>query len=259
MSGSFISDLSHDPFGGRIVYLIYGAWKIGKTDLLLRMLKAHADEGVILISADKGDTKVRLDSAPYQGRLLIARPTSLHEYRVATAEATKLVAKSKRPAGALWCVLDTVTAMQNQLLAEARKLSVSSAKSGKGRIEEGDEYLRDMTTQVDYNVNLGHMAEITNALMRLPCNIVFLALERKDGPQDGPKTANPSLSGQSRDKVAGDADVIARMVKEDGGERKLLVAPGSGWNAGDRTGKLAAEEPADLWAMHQKIVAKAKP
>ena len=258
MSGSFISDLSHDPFGGRIVYLIFGKPKLGKTSLLLRMLKEHQDQTALLISADKGDTQVRLDPGSYQGRLAISRPTTLREWRVCIHEATTRIenAVKKRPPGTVWCVLDTTTHMQVQLLTESRKLSVMTAKSGKGRIEDGDEYTRDLITQVDYNVNLGHMAEITNSLMRLPCNLVFFALERTDTDAFERKTSVPSLSGQSRDKVMGDADVIARLVKDDGEARRLLVAPGSGWTAGDRTGRLAAEEPADLWAMHQKILAK---
>ena len=254
----FITNHEQDPHRGRLTYLIYGWWKTGKTSLLLRMLKEHSDQVVYLLSADKGDKQVSLTPRAFP-TLAIARPTTLGEWRADVKEVAdrvdRLISQKKRKAHNIWVAVDTISHCQVQLLAESRKLAVSVARSGKGRIESDDEYVRDALTQVDYNVNLGHMAEITNALGRLPCNVVYIALERREKSDEGanPKGfATPSLSGQALDKIAGDADVVARLVADDAGKRTLHIAPGSMWTAGDRTGRLSATEPADIWALHQK-------
>lgn len=255
MAPMFVSDLSKDPFGGKIVFVIYSEPKIGKTELLLDMLRKHEDQRLYLISADKGDTRVRLDHAPYQGRMAVARPTTLREWRQTMVEVQSLVKSSfakGRKASDMWVCIDTVTSMQLQLLAEARKLDVAVGRSGKRGIQDGDEFSRDLLTQVDYNVNLGHMVEVTNELLSLPANIVMMALEKKG--QDG-RPACPALSGQSKDKIVGDADIIARLVIGEGGKRVLQCQPGDDFTAGDRTGKLAPVERADLYALRQKIFA----
>lgn len=246
--GMFQTDLSADPFVRRLVWLIYGVPKVGKTSLILDMIEKTKDIAYV-ISADKGTKRAGMDPQKYKGRLAIAYPGSLREYRDSINEMEsriKAVTQKVSPER-VWAVIDTINAMQIQLLAEGRKLSVTSAKSGRGRIEDADEYVRDAVTQVDYNVNLGLMAELTNAVMRLPCNVVFIALEKQED-RDGSKTAIPALSGQSKEKVTGDADVIARMTIVDG-KRKLCIQPGAGWYAGDRTGIYQAEEEPDLHAL----------
>lgn len=255
--GMFVTDLSKDPFGGKINFCIYSAEKIGKTTMVFKMLKEHPEARVYLISADNGDTAARLDPAPYQGRLAIARPKTLKEWRDTLKELKVKVQSSIAKgtiAGNVWAVVDHVTSMQGELLSESRKLAVSVGKSGKGNIAEaGDEYSRDMLTQVDYNVNLGHMTEITNELLSLPCNVLMLGLEKK-GFDGGPYSIN--LSGQGKAKVLGDADVIARLVVGDKDSRVLICHPTDDTQAGDRTGKLAKFEPPDLWALRQKIFNK---
>lgn len=250
--GMFVTDLSKDPFGGKISFCIYGAEKLGKTTLILKMLKDHPETRVYLVSADNGDTAARLDPAPYQGRLAIARPRSLKMWRDTMKELDAKVKTSiqKNSSHNVWAVIDHMTAMQGELLTESRKLAVSTGRSGKGKIEDADEYSRDLLTQVDYNVNLGHMVEVTNMLLSLPCNVVMFGLEKK-GFNDSIISIN--LSGQGKAKVLGDADVIARLTIGENNTRVLLCQPGDDYQAGDRTGKLGAVEPADLWALRQKI------
>lgn len=252
----FVTNLSTDPFGGKIIFCIYSQEKLGKTTLIYKMLKEHPETRVYLVSADNGDTASRLDPTPYQGRLAVARPKTLREWRLTMNELKANIKASiiKNKPSNVWAVIDHVTAMQGELLTESRKLAVQLGKSGKGNIDTaGDEYSRDMLTQVDYNVNLGHMIEITNELLALPCNIVMFGLEKK-GFEGAPITI--SLAGQGKAKVLGDADVIARLVVGDKDTRVLLCRPGDDFQAGDRTGKLAAVEPADLWALREKIFAK---
>jgi hypothetical protein len=259
----FITDPTNDPYLGRHIYMIYGVPGTGKTSAILNLIEQHPDQKVYYLSVDKGLTKLR-DMNPagfeakYKGKMAWAYINGLRDMREALIELRDVKIKNlmtKVSSDNIWCVIDTVSHLQSQLLAEARKLDVSKGNKKGGKIQDDDEYVRDLLTQVDYNVNLGHMVEITNAMLALPCNVVFLALEKNDTDRYDRKIAVPALSGQSREKICGDTDVIARMVIENG-ERKFFVQPGDGFYAKDRLGKLDPVEPPDFWALHQKITKK---
>jgi hypothetical protein len=262
--GGFITDFRDDPFAGRLLMLVYGRQKIGKTSLLLKLVEPWqgkpSKEGpiVYLISADRGTKRIHLDGDKYKGRIAIAYPGELREYRRSVAEVHERVEKmlKKKQPKDIWVAIDTVTHMQILLLTEARTIEVKAqeAKKRKSRDPE-NAYVRDALTRVDYNVNLGHMAEITNAILRLKANILFIALEKEARDANDRSFTVPALSGQSKEKILGDADIVARMSisPKDADSRVFLLAPGQGWDAGDRTGRLDEMEPADLQSVYDKV------
>lgn len=246
--------------------LIYGKPKIGKTSLLLRLVQPW--EGVLvkdggpivfLISADKGTKQIQLDPQKYQGRIKIAYPDTLSDWRRTAAEVFERVSNARKIKAAkdIWVCIDTVGHMQNMLLAEARTIEARDARQKKGTKPE-DAYLREMTTRVDYGINLCHMGELSNSFLRTPANIVMLAVEREKADANGRKEHSVSLSGQSHDKIIGDADVFARMVL-DNDKRMFLLRAGSNYDAGDRTGRLDNKEPADLAHVYEKIFGNKQP
>jgi hypothetical protein len=255
-------DISLDPYGGRLVWYIYGKPKVGKTSLVLKMLREHKDQYAFFLSADRGTLQVRSDPEPYKGRLAIAYPNTLKEWRMTVRQLKDKVGKvaGKVSPRDLWVVIDTVSAMQIQLLMEGRKIAAS--KGGKDekrdKVVEDAEYARDMMVQVDWGINLGLMTEIVNEVMTCPANIMFIALEKNEKDQYDRTSIIPAISGQSGTMLTGIADIICRMVIE-GGERKLLckVKDGSCF-AGDRTDKLLDVETPDLYALSRKAIGGTK-
>lgn len=250
--------------------MVYGQSKIGKTTLVLNLVEPYlgksTKEGPVcyLISADRGTKKIHLAGDRYEGRIAIAYPNTLAEWRETVKELgvrINKVAKFKS-AKDIWIVLDTVTHMQNQLLTESRAIDVKSfsPKRNKGNRGKADDvFVRDATTQVDWNINLTHMGELTNSLLKLPANVLTIALEKEGRDSAGRATYGPALSGQSREKIVGDADIVARMMvhPKDGDKRVLLVGTGNGSVAGDRTGKLKRLIPARLSYLQEKIFEQA--
>lgn len=251
-----VSDLAKDPYGGRVVLLLYGEEKIGKTTTILNMVpKGNL---LYLMSFDRGTMKIRLDPKLYQNRTLLAYPDGLKDIRDELEVFRERVKKAVANVGAdkVWVVLDTVTDMQDQLLSEARKMDVKqvSLKAAQKKDAGDDEFMRDMTTQLDYGINLAHMAETVNRVLGMPCNVIFVALERTDKENKNRPRIGPRLSGQSYGLVVGKADAILRMTIGEGGARFFQCSPSSEFKAGDRSGNLAAVEPADLPALRTKML-----
>ena len=261
MSGKFTTDIGNDEYLNRLVFLIYSKPKVGKTTLLTKLLLEHEKTAVFLISADKGTKKIQLEAEKYKGRLAISYPDKLKDFRESIAQLTVSVPKTveKRGAENVWIFLDTLTAMQAKLMTEARTMDTRENKDKKFKKDEpakaeADEiYIRDLVTRADFNINLTHMVEITNAILRFPCNIVFTALEKQGEDVNKNPYYMPAISGQSKEKIVGDAEVIARLVRGSGENRSLICHSGEGWDAGDRTGRLDHTEPADLLAIRKKI------
>ena len=231
------------------------------TSLLVNLLDQTTDHVVYLMSVDKGNKRISMAAEKYGGRMALDFPTRLKEFRKSINEVAQRAGAvaAKRGAGKVWVVVDTVTHMQMFLMAEARTFDVkeSNKPSGKAPSQppgEDEIYVRDMTTRADYNINLTHMVELSNQILKIPCNIVFMALEKQfKSEKTGNEVTMVALSGQSKDKILGDSDIIARMVEGGGGSRVFITAPGNGVEAGDRNGKLGTSEPADLLKMYNKI------
>jgi hypothetical protein len=234
----------------RLSLLLFGVPKIGKTRVILNIVKQG--DYVVLISTDHGTLEVYRNPTLYESRLGVAEVYGLSDMRDALRECKETVQKVIKAgigANRVWACLDTVTHLQIMLLAEARKISLRNPDSKDTR----DEFVRDITTQADWGINLGLMSEVANMLNSYPCNIINVALERENRTTKRPE---PSISGQSGDRFKGDADVLIRMVYEKGEGRKFLTSAHEG--AGDRSGVLNEVEEPDLIAIRNKIFGSAE-
>jgi hypothetical protein len=229
--------------------LIFGRPKIGKTHAILDLVR----EGhfVILISCDKG-ARILLhrDAETFDGKVALAEPGGLVSIRKSVAEAAikvrKLI-KAGVPPGKIWLVVDTLTHMQFQFLQEARKID---QKDPSHEDRTAEDFARDFTTQVDWGINLTLMGEQADAINTLPCNKIYIALEKTDKPKGQPEKAVPALSGQSMHRFMGDADAILHMVQSSGDRYFETDYEGGG---GDRYSILDKREPASVLGIYNKI------
>lgn len=154
------------------------------------------------------------------------------------------------PRWRIWVVVDTVTHLQNRLMTEARQINVKNPDARDVRRD----YVRDATTEVDFNINLTHMSEVANFLSPLPCNVIVNALSREEFVERK-KTGRvlPAITGQSATRFNGDADAILYLNRNEKGERWIECNEETG---GDRSGRLSAREPADLWSIMRKMIGR---
>lgn len=229
----------------RLSVLLFGTPKVGKTRCILDLVKRG--NYVCLMSTDFGTLEVFRNPSLYKGRLVVAGIHTLNEMRQALIEGKDIVRKlikSNINPKDIWVCIDTLTHLQVMLLMEARRISLKNPNSSE---DDRDEYIRDMTTQADWGINLSLMSEVANMINSYPCNIVNIALEREDRTTH---KASPAMSGQSKDRFAGDADLILRMICDNKGRRfQTSVLDG----AGDRSGVLNESEEPDLIAIRDKI------
>jgi hypothetical protein len=249
MSSAFTSDFSA-PGQATTNLLIFGRPKLGKTRAALDVVRTDG-HFVILISCDKG-ARVHLHREPavFDGKVALAEPRGLVEIRHAIHEAAmkvrKLIKSGVEP-GKIWIVVDTLTHMQFQFLQEARKID---QKDPTHEDRKDEDFARDFTTQVDWGINLTLMGEQADMINPLPCNKIYIALEKTDKPKGQAEKAVPALSGQSMHRFTGDADAILHMI-QDGDNRVFQTTYAGG--GGDRYGLLASHEPVDLIAIYNKI------
>lgn len=229
----------------RLSIVLYGPPKIGKTRVLLDLVMGG--DYVALMSTDHGTLEIYRNPTKYQGRLIAAEIYNLQDMRKALEEGKATVRKLIQngvPAHKIWVCIDTLTHLQIMLLTEARRMSLKNPDSK----ADHDEYVRDITTQTDWGINLGLMSECANMLNSYPCNIINTALEHENHTTHRPE---PSLSGQSRDRFLGDADIILRIVCEQNNKRTFHTSVLDG--AGDRSGVLKEVEELDLMVIRDKI------
>lgn len=234
----------------RLSVLLFGVPKIGKTRCVLDIVKQ--DNYVVLLSTDHGTLEVYRNPSEYKGRLVVAEIYTLQNMRTALEEGKEMVKKIIQAGidpSKIWACIDTVTHLQIMLLSEARKMSLRAPESKADR----DEYIRDISTQVDWGINLGLMSECANILNSYPCNVINIALERESHITHRPE---PSISGQSRDRFLGDTDLIVRLSYEKATGRKFLTSALDG--AGDRSGVLDEVEEPNLIAIRDKIFGSAE-
>ncbi len=231
----------------RLSMILFGPPKVGKTRAILDLAKRG--DYVALISTDHGTLELYRNPSLYKGHLMAAEVYNLIDMRKALEEGKDTVRgliKKGIPSSKIWAVIDTITHLQIMLLTEARRISIKHPET---QDDTRDEYIRDVTTQTDWGINLGLMSECANMLNSYPCNIVCIALEREDRTTGRP---GPSISGQSRDRFVGDADLILRLIYDSTSKkRKFCTSIVDG--AGDRSGVLGTMEELDLIAMRDKI------
>lgn len=246
---AFTKKFNADPLRNRVYLLVHSDPKVGKTHMVLDLVRKHGDF-VVLFSFDEGTFEVRQNPDAFEGKLAIAKPTSLKQLREDMEEGEKIVERLVHkgiPRWKIWTVIDTATHMQQRLMVEARQINVKNPQSGSSR-----EFVRDAVTEVDFNVNLAHMTEVANWLATLRCNVIINALSREEQVNRN-KTGRvvPAISGQSGLRFAGDADAILYLDKDKDEERFLSCALDEG---GDRSGFLEKREPADLTHVMRKML-----
>lgn len=220
--------------------------------MVLDLVRNHGDY-IVLFSFDEGTFEVRKEPEVYESKLAIAKPTSLKGLRDDMHEGAMIVerlVKAGVPRWRIWAVVDTVTHMQNRLMVEARQINVKNPDARDIRRD----FVRDATTEVDFNINLTHMSEVANFLASLPCNIVVNALSREEYVERK-KTGRvlPAITGQSSLRFCGDADAILYLNRDNEGRRWLEC---DGETGGDRSGMLDKREPANLRALAAKMLGR---
>lgn len=244
--------LGKDNFTRRLIMLVYGRPKVGKTTLLYKLAEGGAY--VYLISTDRGTLAGNLKPTE---RIQVTYPGTgksyLHDLRESILEVRERasVLSSRVGPEKVWIAVDTVTHMQSQLLVEARTVNIKNPASNANR----DEFVRDIMTQVDWGINLTMMAEISEAIRAVPCNVCYIALEKQERDRTDKPIAIPAMSGQSAERYKGDADIIVRMTLDNDGNRVLLCTPEHGYEAGGRTDRLSAIEAPDLEKIRAKVLA----
>lgn len=249
---AFTKKFSEDPLRNRVYLLVHSEPKVGKTHMVLDLVRKHGDY-VILFSLDEGTFEVRKEPEVYEGKLAIAKPTSLRSMREDMHEGSIFIerlVKQGVPRWRIWCVVDTLTHLQNRLMVEARQISVKNPDARDVRRD----FVRDATTEVDFNINLTHMSEVANYLSSLPCNVIVNTLSREEYVERK-KTGRvlPAITGQSALRFTGDADAILYLNRDDEGRRWLECDAETG---GDRSGKLGRREPADLTEVANKMLGR---
>jgi hypothetical protein len=249
---AFTKKFSEDPLRNRVYLLVHSEPKVGKTKMVLDLVRKHGDY-VILFSFDEGTFEVRQTPEVFESKLAIAKPTSLKQLRDDMHEGSMLIERLVK-AGVkrwrIWAVIDTVTHMQNRLMVEARQINVKNPDARDVRRD----FVRDATTEVDFNINLAHMSEVANYLSSLPCNVIALALSKEEYVERR-KTGRvlPAITGQSGLRFSGDADAILYLNRNDKGDRWLECDAETG---GDRSGALDRKESADLMSVATKMIGR---
>lgn len=248
----FVKKFSEDPLRNRAYLLIHSEPKVGKTHMVLDLIKNHGDY-VVMFSFDEGTFEVRQEPEQYEGKLMIAKPTTLRMLRDDMHEgaiAVERLVKAGIPRWRIWAVVDTITHMQNRLMTEARMINVKNPDARDVRRD----FVRDAVTEVDFNINLVHMSEVANYVSSLPCNVVVNALSREEYVERK-KTGRvlPAITGQSSNRFTGDADAILYLNRDDEGNRWMECTSETG---GDRSGMLNRKEPADLHALVRKMLGR---
>lgn len=249
---AFTKKFSEDPLRNRVYLLVHSEPKVGKTHMVLDLVRKHGDF-VLLYSFDEGTFEVRQNPEVFESKLAVAKPVSLKGLRDDMHEGSMMIerlVKKGIPRWRIWVVVDTVTHLQNRLMTEARQINVKNPDARDVRRD----YVRDATTEVDFNINLTHMSEVANFLSPLPCNVIVNALSREEFVERK-KTGRvlPAITGQSATRFNGDADAILYLNRNEKGERWIECNEETG---GDRSGRLSAREPADLWSIMRKMIGR---
>ena len=248
----FTKKFSEDPLKDRVYLLVHSEPKVGKTHMVLDLIRKHG-HFVIMLSFDSGTFEVRQNPESFEGKLAIATPSSLQQLRDDMHEGTMLVEQLVQkgvPRANIWICIDTVNALQGKLMIEARKINVKNPDARDSR----KEFVRDAVTEVDYNVNLAHMGEVADWLAQVRCNVVINSISKEEYVERK-KTgrAIPAITGQSAIRIAGDADAIVCLDRDREGRRWISCDLESG---GDRSGRLRPREEADLVQIRDRMLGR---
>jgi len=229
--------------------LLYGGYRVGKTELVLKLL--DGDEILYYFSVDKGIRTLQFRPDEQRARVLVSTETTYNNLLDDVNDVNNRVLQHtgvKNDGWRRWIVVDTLTHMQSNFLAEGRKVQLSG--SGGPRIKT--EKQRDYVVQTDWGINQAWMTEIMQTLIRIPCNVIFIALEDRDKNSGLP---GPMLQGATLGRSCGACDIIARLVRDGDSDRRLLqTSRGQGIEGGVRGWELGDVEPADLALIRDKFL-----
>jgi len=264
--GMFMKDLANDPYGNRSTIFVYGQGGVGKTSLLFDLAgRPERRDFVFILSTDHGTIRASREAKAspekYKGRLAIAHPTNLDEFRKAMTEVEEKVATLRKhniDSSNIWVAVDTLTHLQQNLMQECHAMRVAheEVKERRGKKTERAPIELEYMAKVDYGLNLAQMTQVAHRMFALQANIVYIALEKTEWDRNENKIAVPSMSGQSVTRFIGDCNVVARMeIVEADGTRRLQCQKTSSVEAKDRLGLLEKYEPADLVALRDRLLA----
>ena len=252
MTLKVMSNFEDQPLAERVYLHIFGPPKIGKTKLVLDLVEKEKNV-VLMLSTDGGwRMQVAQNRSGFSKRLYVADANDLTDIREGL-RVMRMKAENgvrKLDPSSVWFVFDTVTHAQTKLMEEARKINIKNP----GAKDHREEFVRDATTEIDWGVNLGHMGEIANALVGMPCNVIAVSLEKEQSVNRSKTgTMIPAISGQSGSRFLGDADAVLRLEQGEDDER-VLIPYIDGNLRGDRSGNLGEVEPANLANIRDKML-----
>lgn len=224
---------------GKIKAFVYGMSGAGKTTLAKtapKCLVISAESGLMSLTGSGVDyVDISQDDAgniiPKENR--IARLGEVYKWLL-TDEAKKYD----------WVMLDSLTEI-GQCLADRMSKEFPDRKDA-------------LVKWGEYGVK---MRDLVKSFRDLPChNVLITALSVIDKDENGKRFCAVDLQGSISQKLAGYFDLymfLHAAKQEDGTIRRELICQPEDWAlAKDRSGKLAAREPADIGAIATKLQEK---
>lgn len=216
----------------RLSMLVYGPTKVGKTTLAAT---TGAPDKTIILGSEAG--------------LLPLRNVSILYYEMDAIE-TLLGAmdwlESKGRKGDLagrWVILDSISDIAERLLRELKQRPKSDPRQAYGEVQDV-------------------VLEVMKRARALPCNTVFIAKQERIEDGDGRLVYGPSYPGKQLANKSGYEFelVLAYRIRKSGDavERWLQTEADGKYEAGDRSGVLAAAEPPNLAHIANKILASVR-
>lgn len=225
---------------GRIVAIVYGPPKIGKTTLAKTLpgktLIINLENGLLSlkgIELDVYDCTVDRNGNPMSRDLRFQKLIHLFKNELSKPELQKKYQ---------WIVIDSLTEVA-QCLVEAMKVKHPDSKDSLKKWGEYSEKMTDLIKQMrDFR----------------PYNVLFLALETADKDDQSRRFIGIDINGKISQRVPALVDEIFhfRAFRQDDGTevRKLVTAVHDNAIAGDRSGKLEKFEDPNMNTIVEKIL-----
>lgn len=224
---------------GRVVAIVYGQPKIGKTTLAKTLpgkpLIINLENGLLSLKGtniDVYDCTVDANGTPMERHHRFEKLIHLFKTELSKPELQKKYN---------WIVIDSLTEVA-QCLVEAMKIKHPDAKDSLKKWGEYSDKMTDLIKQMrDFR----------------PYNILFLALETADKDDQSRRFIGVDINGKISQRVPALVDEIFHLRSfrdENGNEvRKLVTSSYENAVAGDRSGKLEQFENPDMTKIVEKI------